>query len=77
MSNNLITVKVSGLTCNNCVGHVSEELTDLAAVSAVDVDLVSGGVSTVSITADGELTDAEILTAVDEAGGYTVTEIIR
>ncbi|MDY5584699.1 MAG: heavy-metal-associated domain-containing protein [Arcanobacterium sp.] len=77
MSNNLITVKVSGLTCNNCVGHVTEELNELAQVSEVNVDLVSGGVSTVSITSEAELSDAEIHEAIAEAGGYTITDIIR
>lgn len=68
MSTVSTTVNVSGMTCGHCVSSVSEELEALAGVEAVDVDLNSGGISTVTITSTGTLTTAEIGEAVAEAG---------
>ncbi len=64
--------QVDGLTCGHCAGHVTTELTAVAGVSEVRVDLVAGGRSTVHVEADHELTDAEITAALDEAGNYTL-----
>ena len=50
MSTVSTTVNVSGMTCGHCVSSVSEELEALAGVEKVDVDLNSGGISTVTIT---------------------------
>ncbi len=50
MSTVSTTVNVSGMTCGHCVSSVSEELEALAGVEEVDVDLNSGGISTVTIT---------------------------
>jgi len=63
---------VDGMTCGNCVRHVSEELTALPGVTDVQVDLVAGGSSPVTVTSDAPLTDEAIAAAVDEAG-YAVT----
>lgn len=65
------TVNVSGMTCRHCVMSVTEELTELDGVEAVDVDLVAGGVSPVVVTASRELSPEEIAEAVEEAG-YSV-----
>ena len=46
------TVNVSGITCGHCVSSVSEELEALEGVGRIDVDLNSGGISTVTITSD-------------------------
>ncbi|WP_018135017.1 heavy-metal-associated domain-containing protein [Acaricomes phytoseiuli] len=62
------TVRVSGMTCEHCVSSVSKELTALASVQKVDVDLSPGGISTVRITADRPLSDIEISEAIAEAG---------
>ena len=72
MSTVSTTVNVSGMTCGHCVSSVSEELEALAGVEAVDVDLNSGGISTVTITSTGTLTTAEIGEAVAEAGYLVV-----
>lgn len=66
------TVNVSGMTCGHCVSSVSEELEVLAGVETVDVDLNPGGVSTVTITSDQELSPSEIGEAVAEAGYLVV-----
>ena len=67
------TVNVSGMTCGHCVSSVSEELEALAGVETVDVDLNSGGISTVTITSAGALSTAEIGEAVAEAGYLVVS----
>ena len=66
------TFAVDGMTCGNCVRHVTEELTALPGVTDVQVDLVAGGSSPVTVTSDAPLTDKAIAAAVDEAG-YAVT----
>lgn len=63
---------VDGMTCGNCVRHVTDELTALPGVTDVQVDLVAGGSSPVTVTSDAPLTDDAIAAAVDEAG-YAVT----
>lgn len=69
-----IALTVPGMTCGNCVKHVSDELTALDAVDAVDVDLVAGGDSTVRVTINAPVTTEELNEAVDEAG-YTIKAI--
>ena len=44
--------RVEGMTCGHCVKNVTEELTALDGVSDVHIDLVAGGASTVTVTAD-------------------------
>lgn len=65
------TLKVDGLTCGHCVSSVTEELTAIETVTAVEVELVKDGTSTVSVA--GELTKAQAQAAIDEAG-YTLVE---
>jgi copper chaperone len=76
MGQNTSTIKtnvsVAGMTCGHCVSSVSEELEALTGVENVDVDLNSGGISTVTITSTQELSPAEIGEAVAEAGYLVV-----
>ncbi|WP_250447809.1 heavy-metal-associated domain-containing protein [Actinotalea sp. C106] len=65
------TVGVQGMTCGHCVSSVDEELRALTGVTAVDVDLVTGGTSTVTITSTEPLSDEAVAGAIDEAG-YTI-----
>jgi copper chaperone CopZ len=65
-------VNVSGMTCGHCVSSVSEELEALAGVEKIDVDLNAGGISTVMITSDAELSSSEIGEAIAEAGYLVV-----
>lgn len=44
MSNQSITLNVSGMTCMGCVGTVRRLLTQIAGVQSVDIDLASGRV---------------------------------
>lgn len=66
------TYKVTGMTCEHCANAVSEELQALEGVSAVDVDLVAGGTSTVTVTSAAELGEQEVAAALDEAGDYAL-----
>ena len=65
------SVTVRGMTCGHCVGAVTAELTALAGVSHVAVDLAAGGDSPVRITSAGDLDPGAVRAAVEEAG-YTV-----
>ncbi|WP_420734503.1 heavy-metal-associated domain-containing protein [Brevibacterium luteolum] len=62
------TITVSGMTCEHCERAVKAELSALDGVRSVDVNLVTGGDSTVRIESDAELSAAAIASAVDEAG---------
>ena len=64
------TFPVTGLTCQHCVGAVTSELSVLAGVTDVKIDLVVEGTSTLTVTADQELSDDEVALALDEAGDY-------
>ena len=44
---------VSGMTCGHCVSAVTEEIGKLDGVTGVEVDLVAGGESRVTVTSDG------------------------
>ena len=59
---------VQGMTCSHCVSSVTEELSQLAGVTAVNVDLVAGGISRVTVDSDTVLDPQEIEAAIDEAG---------
>ena len=59
---------VAGMTCDNCVRHVTEELGDLYGVASVDVVLVAGGVATVTVRSTEPVDDKAIAGAVAEAG---------
>lgn len=66
---------VNGMTCGHCVHAVTEELSGLTGVRSVDVALVAGGTSTVSVDASTEIADADIAAALDEAGAYTLAAV--
>jgi copper chaperone len=62
------TYSVTGMTCGHCVSSVTEELRELPGVGEVNVDLVAGGTSTVSVTSGQPLDDGAVRAAVEEAG---------
>lgn len=59
------TYTVSGMTCGHCVSSVTEELTAVAGVTDVDVQLATGAVT---VTSTRELSRDEVAAAVTEAG---------
>ena len=66
------TFSVDGMTCGHCASAVTEELEALDGVSNVQVALVAGGRSAVTVDATRELTPAEVAAALDEAGNYSL-----
>ena len=64
------TYSVTGMTCGHCAHAVTTELKALDGVSDVDVDLVAGGTSTVTVTSAAPLEEPQIAEALDEAGDY-------
>jgi Copper chaperone len=69
------TFPVTGLTCGHCVGAITSELSVLAGVTDVQIDLVVEGTSTLRVTADKALTDDEVVAALDEAGEYQLASV--
>jgi copper chaperone len=59
------TYTVVGMTCGHCVSAVTEEVLQVPGVTAVDVDLASGGLT---VTSDAPVADSAVLAAVAEAG---------
>jgi copper chaperone len=59
------TYTVTGMTCQHCVTSVTEEVSEIAGVTGVDVDLGSGGLS---VTSDQPVPDEAVRGAVEEAG---------
>ncbi len=59
------TFTVTGMTCAHCRRAVTEEISAVAGVESVTVDLATG---TVTVTASAPLDRADIAAAVDEAG---------
>jgi copper chaperone len=64
------TYAVTGMTCEHCVHAVTEELSGLDGVSQVEVALVPGGESKVTVTSAAALTEQAVAAALDEAGDY-------
>jgi copper chaperone len=59
------TYTVTGMSCGHCVRAVTEEVGAVAGVGDVTVDLATGKVT---VSADGDLDDAAVREAVEEAG---------
>jgi copper chaperone len=64
------TYTVTGMTCEHCVHAVAGELTILGGVRDVQVDLVPGGLSAVTVTSEAPLSEQQVAAALDEAGDY-------
>ncbi|QXT62624.1 MULTISPECIES: heavy-metal-associated domain-containing protein [Tessaracoccus] len=66
----IATYTVSGMTCGNCVNHVTEEVSEVEGVKNVNVQLEG----TMSVESDERIPFDFIVEAVREAGDYTVVE---
>jgi copper chaperone len=60
---------VPGMTCDHCVAAVTEEVSKVAGVTAVDVDLATKLVHVHGSALDG----GALVAAIDEAGYEAVT----
>jgi copper chaperone CopZ len=65
------TYEVVGMTCEHCVRSVTEEVSEVPGVTAVDIDLATG-----RLTVTGPAEDSAVRAAVVEAG-YQVVEPAR
>ena len=64
MRSETLTYRVAGMTCEHCRAAVDGEVSKVAGVAAVDVDLDSK-----LVRVSGESVDADaVVTAIDEAG---------
>ena len=59
------TYTVAGMTCGHCVRSVAEEVGALEGVTDVAVDLPTGALA---VTSDRPLDEAQVRSAVEEAG---------
>ena len=59
------TYTVTGMTCGHCVSSVTEEVQEIAGVTDVDVVLETGAVT---VTSAEPINDANVRSAVEEAG---------
>ena len=59
------TITVKGMTCPNCVKHVTKALSGMEGVSDVAVDLEAG---TAKFTASREVPNSELASVLDDAG---------
>lgn len=59
-----IDLEVQGMTCGNCVAHVTKALQGVSGVKGVDVDLAG----TAHVQAKAGTSRASLVAAVDEAG---------
>ncbi|WP_225752639.1 heavy-metal-associated domain-containing protein [Actinotalea sp. Marseille-Q4924] len=71
MSTQTVDVNVQGMTCGHCVRSVQEEIREIPGVTDVEVELVSGGTSTVKVTSTEPVSTEALEEAVKEAG-YSV-----
>lgn len=65
---------VEGMTCSHCVASVTEEVSEIAGVESVSVDLRVGGASDVTVLSSVPMTVEGIRAAVTEAGYVLVTD---
>jgi copper chaperone CopZ len=68
-----ITLLVEGMTCQHCVKAVSAEVTALAGIEGISIDVVPDGHSTLRVSFDGVVTRDLVAGAV-AAAGYTVVD---
>ena len=61
------TYAVAGMTCDHCVRSVTEEVSEVPGVTAVEIELAGG-----RLTVQGDADDAAVRAAVAEAGYQVV-----
>ena len=59
------TFTATGMTCQHCVNSVTKEVTELAHVTSVTVDLPTGKII---VDSDAPLLTEEVIAAIDKAG---------
>ncbi len=59
------------MTCGHCAGRVTDALTALEGVQDVEIDLVAGDTSVVTVTSQRPMSTEAVRSAIEEAG-YTL-----
>lgn len=59
------TFTATGMTCQHCVASVTKEVSELAHVTSVAVDLSTGKVT---VDSDAPLQAEDVIAAIDKAG---------
>ena len=57
--------QVTGMSCGHCEMSIREEVSEIAGVEEIQVSAQTGKLV---VTAEGEIDDAKVLAAVEEAG---------
>lgn len=73
--NTTTSFAVIGMTCGHCVSAVTRALTDLPGFVSVDVELVPGGASPVTLISREAVAPADLATLIDaliDQEGYEV-----
>jgi copper chaperone CopZ len=65
------TFHATGMTCQHCVASVTSEVSALAHVTQVSVDLPTG---TVTVDSDVPVPPEEVIAAIDAAGYPAIAE---
>jgi copper chaperone CopZ len=65
LSSMVQTIQVQGMTCANCVRHVTDALLEIPGVRAAEVDLADGQAR---LQVETEITPAVLAGALDDAG---------
>jgi copper chaperone len=60
--------QVSGMHCGHCVSAVTGEINELSGIQDVAIDLVRGGLSTVTVASVRPLAVEDVRAAIVEAG---------
>lgn len=66
--NQQLSYSVTGLSCSGCVNSLTKQLHELEAISDVEIDLVSGAASRVTITLTTSVEDSVVQGVITEAG---------
>jgi copper chaperone CopZ len=69
------TYGIAGLNCNGCVNTLTKKVTTVDGVQSVDVALVSGGTSQLTVTFGAPLDDYSMRAALSTLG-YTPIDLI-
>ena len=59
------------MTCGHCAGRVTDALTALEGVQDVEIDLVAGDTSTVTVISQRPMSAEAVRSAIEEVG-YTL-----
>ena len=65
---------VTGMTCGHCGKSVTEEVSALAGVSEVKINLIKDGQSVMTLTTENGIDFNQVKDAVAEAGSYVAIE---